>query len=78
MPLRDHKLTLLPRFSVMRRKPSHLVSKTHCFVVEGFVDERREHRSISGVHAFLSAWQIVQQCLRLQLLAHYVHAHDFQ
>ena len=25
------------------------------FVVEGFVDKRREHRSISGIHAFSSA-----------------------
>ena len=35
MPLRDHNLTVLPRFSVIRRKPSHLVSKTHSLSSKG-------------------------------------------
>ena len=35
MPLRDHSLTAWPRFSVMRRKPSHLVSKTHSLSSNG-------------------------------------------
>ena len=35
MPLRDQSLTVLPRFSVTRRKPSHLVSKTHFLSSKG-------------------------------------------
>jgi hypothetical protein len=54
MPLRDQSLTVLPRFSVIRRKPSHLVSKTHFLSSKGFVTERRQHRSIGGIHALSS------------------------
>jgi len=35
MPLRDQNLTTLPRFSLIRRKPSHLVSKTHFLSSKG-------------------------------------------
>ena len=35
IPLRDHSLTVLPLFSVIRRKPSHLVSKTHALSLKG-------------------------------------------
>ena len=54
MPLRDQNLTVLPRFSVMRRKPFPLGLEDPSLVVEGFVDKRREHRSIRGIHAFPS------------------------
>ena len=52
MPLRDHSLTFLPRFSVIRRKPSHLVSKTHSLLSKGSFGESGEHRSVSRISCF--------------------------
>src|SRR6516165_6815117 len=35
IPLRDHSVTLLPRFSVIRRNPSHLISNTQSLSSKG-------------------------------------------
>jgi hypothetical protein len=59
MPLRDHRVTARPALLGDKAESIPFGLEDPLFVVEGFVDKRRQHRSISGIHAFSSAERIV-------------------